>query len=235
MTKSKQAKAKRLTPVVRQTSIGTRSPKQKRGHRTRASIVQAAITCFEASGYDATTTAGIAAEAQIAVGTVYSYFKNKREILLEIVAHTMAELAEAVIEHLDPARWQGADPRVTTRRLIDLIFHTQNLRPGMQRVVWERYFKDPDVRGAIEAIWARSREAIKLFLEAVERQGQLRDIDRESAPHVIQNAVQWNASRAFADGDPRRIDAYAIATVDMISRFVFVDPDPRASDPEARA
>ena len=206
-------------------SSRTRRPQQARARQTRARILTAAIACFEEAGYDLTTTSGIAAEAGIAVGTVYSYFENKREILLEIVAHTMAEVARTVIEHLEPARWEDADPRRTTRSLIDLIFHTQNLRPGMQRVVWERYFKDPDVRAAIEAIWARTREAIKLFLDAVERDGQLRDIDRESATHVIQNAVQWNASRAFATGDPARIDAYAHATADMISRFVFVDPD----------
>lgn len=182
--------------------------------------------CFETCGYDATTTGSIAAEAEIAVGTVYSYFGNKREILLEIVAQSVAELARTVVEHLDPEHWRGADPRVTTRRLIDLIFHTQHVRPGMQRVVWERYFKDPDVQAAMEAIWADTRDAIGVFLDAVERQGQLRAIDRERAPYVIHNAVQWNAWRAFSDGDPARVDAYAAATADMVSRFVFVDPDP---------
>jgi len=202
-----------------------RRPQQARARETRASIVSAAIECFERAGYDATTTASIATQAEVGVGTVYTYFKNKREILLEIVSSTMADMAETIVRHLDPAHWEGADPRTTTRFLIDLIFHTQDLRPGMQRIIWERFFRDDDVRAAIEAIWARTREAIKLFLDAVEQEGQLRDIDRDSATHVIQNAVQWNASRAFEAGDSERIDLYAAATADMISRFVFRDPD----------
>jgi len=161
----------------------------------------------------------------VGVGTVYSYFENKRDILLEIIRDATAPISETVIEHLDPTHWIGGDPRAATRLLIDLIFHTQDLTPGMRRVMWERYFKDPDVFAVCEAIWARTRDAIKVFLDEVERAGQLRAIDRESATHVIQNAVQWNATRAFADGHPARIDACAEATADMISRFVFRDPD----------
>jgi len=204
----------------------TREPKQARGHRTRASILTAAMACFEERGYDETTTAQIAREAGIAVGTIYTYFENKRAILLEIIATTMAEMGTTVIEHLDPGRWQGADPRRLTETLIDQIFHTQRLRPGMQRIVWERYFKDAAVREAIEAIWARTREAIRKLLRAVGDEGGLRGIDLDSATHVIHNAVHWNAMRAVAAGDPAQIDAYATAMAEMISRYVFVEPKP---------
>ncbi len=204
---------------------GPRRPKQARSRRTRQNILRAAIACFELHGYDGATTAAIAARAGVGVGTVYSYFENKRAILLEIVEDVLVPFNQAVVERLDPKKAGVDDPRATTRTLIDLIFEAQHLSPGMRRVLWERYFKDPEVREQVESVWARTREAVRAFLDELDRRGLLREIDVASATHVIHNAVQWNAWRAYEDGDPERTRAVAASTLDMISRFVFADDD----------
>ncbi|HEB90995.1 MAG TPA: TetR/AcrR family transcriptional regulator, partial [Deltaproteobacteria bacterium] len=124
-----------------------RAPQQARSRRTRQKLIEAAVDCFERHGFDETTTAMIAARAGVAVGTVYNYFTDKREIILELLNQTDREVAEEVIAQLEPASWQGTtDPRERTRTLIDAIFHTQRLRPGIQRILWAQYFKDPDFR-----------------------------------------------------------------------------------------
>ena len=53
----------------------------------------------------------IAGEAGVAVGTVYNYFRDKRELILELLEHTDREVAEHVVEQLDPASWRGTTPR----------------------------------------------------------------------------------------------------------------------------
>lgn len=132
---------------------GVRQPKQARSRRTRQSILDAAVICFETHGYDATTTAMIAAEAGAAVGSVYSYFSDKRGILLVLMDTTMREDAAELVIGLDPASWRGQnDPRVWARSLIDAIFHTTRLRPGLSRILWERSFKDPEVAKAFDAM-----------------------------------------------------------------------------------
>lgn len=200
-----------------------RIPQQARSRRTREAVLEAAIECFEGNGYDETTTAMIASKAGIGVGTLYGYFRDKREILLELLDRTVAELADVIIERLDPARWDGGDPRETVSALIDAIFHTQRLRPGLQRILWERYFKDDEFRRPFEAIRDRIREAVEQFADSLAERGLLRDIDRESASFVIVNAVQWNATQAFVFGTPELIDQTAATTADLVSRFVFRD------------
>ena len=211
-----EALAERPRPV--------RVPQQARSRRTREAILEAAVICFEARGYEETTTALIAQQAGIGVGTLYSYFRDKREILLELLDSTVREVADWVLDQLDPKRWRGNDPREMLRPLIDAIFRSQRLRPGLQHILWERYFKDEEFRRPFNDIQSRLSQGIDDFADDLEARGLLRDIDRKIASFVILNCVQWNASQAFLKGSPTFTDAAAEATTEMLARYMFVDP-----------
>lgn len=209
-------------PVAKKSS--PRPPQQARSRRTRQKLIEAAVECFERHGFDETTTAMIASEAGVAVGTVYNYFTDKREMILELFDQTNREVAEEVISQLDPASWRGTtDPRDRTRSLIDAIFHAQRLRPGIQRILWAQYFKDAAFQEPFEALRDRIQSAIDSFIVAVDEAGLCRpDLDREMASFVVLNAVQWNSTQAFQSGDPAFRDAAADATAELVARYLFV-------------
>lgn len=213
----------RPAPSPESAARNVRVPRQARSRRTRESVLEAAVECFEAEGYDDTTTAMIAARAGVGVGTVYQYFRDKRELLLELLDRSVGEQADVVIGFLDPAGWRGSDPRETVRKLIEAVFEVQKLRPGIQRILWERYFKDEDFHRPFEVMRLRIREAIEIFADAVDAQGSLRELDREHAALVIVNAVQWNAAYAFLHESPTDIAAIAKSTADMVTRYIFRD------------
>lgn len=56
-----------------------------------AEIMEAAAAVFGEKGYDRATVKEIAARAGIAPGTIYLYFKNKRDLLLAIADSLIAE------------------------------------------------------------------------------------------------------------------------------------------------
>ncbi len=213
----------RTTPRSGDAARRVRVPRQARSRRTREAVLEASVVCFEAQGYDDTTTAMIAAEAGIAVGTVYQYFRDKREILLELLDRSVGEQAEVVIGFLAPESWRGGDPREAVRKLIEAIFEAQKIRPGIQRILWERYFKDEDFHRPFEVMRDRVREAIEVFAGAADAQGSLRELDWEHAALVIVNAVQWNATDAFLHGSRTETAAIATSTADMVTRFIFRD------------
>src|SRR5436305_4231501 len=57
-----------------------RLPRQARGERRIAAILQAAAQVFYDVGFDAATTDMIAQRAQTAIGSLYDFFPNKEAI-----------------------------------------------------------------------------------------------------------------------------------------------------------
>jgi AcrR family transcriptional regulator len=202
-----------------------RTPQQARSRATRARILEAAVACFEARGYDATTTAQIARRAGVGVGTLYGYFKDKREILLEVVETTTRQIVDHVLRSLEPAAWRDRDPRASVRALIDALFHTRTFNPGMQRILWERYFKDAEFRRAVQAIEQRVRAAMVTLFGALAAEGQLRTRDLATAAFVIHTAVEWTTARVMLGESGTEVDPTVDAVADMVSRFLFRDPE----------
>lgn len=198
-----------------------RVPQQARSRRTRERVLAAAVSCFEQLGYDETNTAHIARRAHIAVGTLYGYFRDKREILLELLQGTVKEIADHTVQALDPDAWRSGSPREHVRSLIGALFHTRRFNPGMQRILWERYFKDETFRAAVQAIEYQVRGALVRLLWTLKAEKRLRVVDIETAAFVIYTSIEWTASRLVLAGTEADIDPAVAATSDMVSRFLF--------------
>lgn len=201
-----------------------RTPQQARSRRTRARILEAAVEIFEERGYDDATTAEIARRAQVAVGSVYGYFPDKRAILLEIVQETFARSELEIIEALAPEFWLDGDLREKVRALVDTAIRARRLRPGIGRIVWERFFRDPLVKEAVETIEGRAVEAIEVLLRAIGKRGISRVRDIPSTAFVIHTSVEWIASRVvFGEVPAGMLDATIDTTAEMISRLILAD------------
>lgn len=60
--------------------------------------MRAAMTVFSRLGYDGATMANVAAEAGVAVGTIYNYFPGKRELLVAIADGHIIEPFREIVE-----------------------------------------------------------------------------------------------------------------------------------------
>ncbi|EKQ56824.1 MULTISPECIES: TetR/AcrR family transcriptional regulator [unclassified Clostridium] len=63
----------------------TRIPTQKRALEKYEKILEAAYKLFNEKGYYNTTTADISKEANVATGSVYAYFEDKKEIYIKVI------------------------------------------------------------------------------------------------------------------------------------------------------
>jgi AcrR family transcriptional regulator len=95
-----------------------REPRQKRSIEKKARIIQAAFRVFGTKGYYKTDTTDIAREAELATGTVYAYFKDKKAVFLEASKEFYAQ----VLEHLEKSFSASPlfrEPGVDLRRIVE--------------------------------------------------------------------------------------------------------------------
>ncbi|SHI36253.1 transcriptional regulator, TetR family [Clostridium cavendishii DSM 21758] len=71
-----------------------RKPKQKRALEKIDRILDAAYKLFNEQGYFNTTTADIAKEANVATGSLYAYFIDKRDIYIKLTQKISEEITE---------------------------------------------------------------------------------------------------------------------------------------------
>ncbi len=69
-----------------------RAPKQERGQRRIARILNAADVEFARVGFDAATTNNIARRAKTSVGSLYQFFPNKEAILAALAERYLTEI-----------------------------------------------------------------------------------------------------------------------------------------------
>ena len=78
-----------------------RVPKQKRSILKYDAIVRAGYDLFCQQGYYKTNTAEIAKRAGVSVGVVYSYFQDKKDILIQVLDAYLMELEQRFSTVLD--------------------------------------------------------------------------------------------------------------------------------------
>ena len=83
--------------------------------RTRR-ILETAITLAERDGYEAVRLRDVAAQAEVALGTVYRRFKSKEDILVAALELEVERIADSLQRLLRKRRWRCLHPGLTERR-----------------------------------------------------------------------------------------------------------------------
>lgn len=161
------------------------APKPKGEKRDR--ILEAAILVFARKGFHKARICDISAEAEIAYGLVYHYFKNKDEIL----ATLFEERWEGFLEALHAI---GRGPGTVRNQLVSiatLILNAFRLRPEWVKVLVleiqrSNRFAEPAQQRAVAGLFA----AFESILRRAQQRGELReDLDVRVAAALFLGAV----------------------------------------------
>jgi AcrR family transcriptional regulator len=102
-----------------------------RSEQKRDAIIAAAIVLFAERGAGATPTSSISAAAQIAEGTLFTYFSTKDTLVNAVYRALKHEVADALFS----AYPKAADARVRFRHLWDRYIHWGVAHPQKYRVL----------------------------------------------------------------------------------------------------
>ena len=149
-------------------------PKVSAAHRAarRQQVLDAALTCFDRSGFHGTSMADIFEEAHLSAGAVYRYFTSKDDIVEAIAEQRHAKEAELIA-----AAATVADPHAALNLLADLYFEwlkdpeeQTRRRIGVQ--VWAEAVHNERIH-AIVLRGADQRRLLLGFLREAQRHGSL--------------------------------------------------------------
>jgi AcrR family transcriptional regulator len=205
----------------------TRIPRQQRSIDTRRRILEAAEALFSEEGFHATNTKRIAARAGVAVGSLYAYFRDKKQILLAVLEEHNRSIAKR-ITLVEPDPGVSADKEGILGGLIREILDAHHVDPGLHREITMLSRTDPDVRHILEKHEEQQRAMAAHYLAAWQEHVSIDD--PEAAAFVIFSAIESVVHALVLQETDLDWDRLTRQLTTMISRYLFAGPVNRPID-----
>ena len=185
----------------------------------REAIIEAALEIFARQGYEETTIAQIAAAAGVAVGTVYLYFHNKREIYTQSSIDMTKKMAAAL-----------RDPRILTlpieqvpRAMIETVFRLSHENRAIMSMFQVDIQSSEELRQHKDAD-GEITEAVDAFLRSAIENGQLAPFDTTTYAKILFGMVNSALFECFCVQEGRDEEAIREKTIEVVERIFFGPP-----------
>ena len=173
----------------------------------RNEIIAAALKVFGTKGFDAARAEDIAAQAGIAKGTLYLYFKSKEDIYAVAVQHAIAQLAERVDDRLKLAK--GLRARVSAYVFSRLEFWLE--QKSLYRLVLT-VGREPQHRKQTASVLREATRCLISLYEEAAAAGEVKPQPFEAIAHAVLDMIRG--------ANERRLDGLAIHSVEEDAKFI---------------
>ena len=151
-------------------------------------ILDAALKIFEQKGFNAATTSEIAKEAGVAEGTIFRYFKTKKDILRKVLVKAIEILAPQIISKPIEilTNTDGVDEKEILKKILKerVTFLTNHL-PIIKTVFAEALVHDDIRESVFENIIKKVKVSFDNFFDKMVSQGKFRNVDRDSTMRLF--------------------------------------------------
>ena len=192
-----------------------RTPKQQRSIQTKKRIMDAAFHLYAHKGIHGTNSKEIVEKAGVAIGSFYSYFKNKKTLLLEMLEDYLDRHYLAIWKPVEDITINEMG-RDDIKLLIESVFAAYDISPEFHRQTHALRYSDPDINRVYERERNREVTQIRSLLES--NKSRMRVTDPEAAAVVIHNAVENVAHTATFIGS--KIEKQRL--IDELSDMIFI-------------
>ncbi|MFN8830910.1 MAG: TetR/AcrR family transcriptional regulator [Labrys sp. (in: a-proteobacteria)] len=177
----------------------------------RAAVLDAAMTLFTRKGYAATSIADIAAQADVAVGSVYRAFADKAALLAAIQDHMSDHLAGVI-----RATWSTDRPAVERiRHMCAAILAEARIQLGATATL-------PGTGLVIDG--AQVVDALAGVMSSGIEQGILRPVPLPETARLAATLIDSAIRSAITSTDSAERERYLTAMEGMLIRAIVADP-----------
>lgn len=196
----------------------TRIPKQQRSMETKKRIERAAFRLFSRKGIHGTNSKEIAEKAGVSTGSFYAYFKNKKQLLLEILEDFLNQTYLAIWQDLGSYSVERLT-RDDIKSIVTNVFKAYDIAPRFLSQTHALRYSDPDINRIYERERHREVEQILKLIKSNEDRLKIRDPFATAV--IVHNTVEHVAHTAKFIGpeieETRLIEALTDVLYDSFS------------------
>ncbi|MFC3053617.1 TetR/AcrR family transcriptional regulator [Kordiimonas pumila] len=171
-----------------------RDPKHMQERRQQ--ILDAAIMCFTERGYEAATMKQISEQAGLSIGALYTHFKNKRELIIELLEWANEHRGNIQINSLEELKaffHAGADELSGEKN------------PGLHHLnihILQSCFTDKEIRAALAKSTESSQRLMEHTLTKLKEKGEIRaDYDIQASALLLAHIGTSATLHSFISSD----------------------------------
>lgn len=176
---------------------------ERKKEETRQKIVYTAMNLFKRQGFESTTLEQIAEEVDVAKKTIYNYFPNKEDIVIDYIQREIVRTEDEVLRLLEQL------PDTKSRLVAATLGSLEWLERELNIEKFEKFYVYHLLK-VMEDRGTRSRYDRKLY--SILKQGQeTGEIRRDISAQELSNNLEWiHASVVLAWAHNREINAREI-------------------------
>lgn len=187
-------------------------------------ILEASIKIFSEKGFSATTTNEIAKSAGVAEGTIFRYFKTKKDILRSILVHTINLVSEKMVLSGIEALVKQAEDKDMRWFLKELLYDRLKLLnsifPMARVMITEAIYHEEVRQAAYESIFLPAEKLFEGFLTKMTEKGLIRKgLDPKAAFRcILGNMFMLIVSQTLSGNfsQENKLDLELDKTIDII-------------------
>ena len=187
--------------------------------KKKESILAAARELFATKGYEETTIAEIARAAGVAVGTVYLYFQNKHEILVEVCLALNALIAQVI----QSPQIASLPLRQVPRAIVEESYRTCRQYNRFMKLYQVGAYS-PEEAERFKKGKQVITDALDAFFRQVVAQGLLAPFNTAAYAELTNDLVSASLQQCFAIEEGAREDFFREGVIELIERLFFGPP-----------
>ena len=195
-----------------------REPKQSRSINKKEKVLDAAMDLYCEKGYYKTTTNEIAQRAQVSIGTLYSYFKDKDTIFFEVLEKYHEKFIITKNEILNDTDFMKTDVKAWLRTLIENLIKVHEESKLFNREINVLSYYNTEVAEILEKNRKITmKETVGYFLEL---EVDLKIEDVEATATVIFDLISATVDRIVFGKNEIEQERLINSVLDLITKYL---------------
>ncbi len=180
---------------------------------TRDRIIRAARVLVAEKGLDRTTVAEIVAEAGVAQGTFYLYFRSKRDIAPAFLEQMLEGLGARIADQMDPARVDARDLGSLLESMVHAVYEETQSYQDVFATIFSGLAGGGDIE-SFRPFFERLAEPMRGLLEHGQRVGTVdTSVNAAVAARIIASTLDYLGLDLFFFKPPVSQEAYMAEVV----------------------